>query len=143
LLAKHRVKIRFVIIGIWNTIFGYSVFFGFDTLFARLMSRRYGAYLTAMALSNILAILNAYVFHKHITFGSDVRGRGMIMEFIRFTTTYLATICLSLALMPIFVEIAHLDPKVAAALVILISAVVSYVGHRRFSFSSPGKQVGA
>jgi putative flippase GtrA len=136
LLAKHRVKIRFVIIGIWNTIFGYSVFFGLDTLFVRLMSRRYAAYLAAMALSNVLAILNAYVFHKYITFKSAEKGSSLIIEFLRFCLTYVGTFLLSLVLLPVSVEFFRLTPKLAAALVILACVIISYVGHSKFSFKN-------
>jgi len=139
LLIERNVKVKFVIIGIWNTLFGYAVFFGFDTLLTHLMPTRYVAYLTAMALSNVLSIINAYVFHKYVTFKSEVKGKGIITEFIRFTTTYIIAICLSLALMPVFVEILRLNPKVAAALVMLICVVISYVGHSRFSFPSASK----
>jgi putative flippase GtrA len=139
--ARHVVKLRFLVVGCWNTFFGYAVFFGFDTLFSRLMLHRYIAYLTAMALSNILAITNAYVFHKHITFRSLVKGKPMMMEFLRFCTTYLVAIFLSLGLMPVFVELLHLHPRVSAAIVTVISVLVSYAGHSRFSFASPGKRV--
>lgn len=94
------------------------------------------AYMSAMALSNIIAICNAYIFHKYITFQSSVKGRGMVKEFIKFLTTYLFTIFLNLILLPIFVELLHFSPKIAALLVILICTVISYLGHSRFSFGS-------
>jgi putative flippase GtrA len=134
LLAKHHVKVKFLLVGAWNTVFGYLVFLALDTLFARAFSRRYVAYMTAMVLSNLLAIANAYVFHKYVTFKSDVRGRAIIAELLRFFTTYIFTFCMSLGLLPIFVEILNFGPKIAAALVILACTVISWVGHSRFSF---------
>lgn len=134
--VRHRVKLTFVIIGIWNTVFGYAAFFVLDTLLVRLIGTRYVAYMTAMVLSNIISILNAYVCHKYVTFRSHVKGKGMVSEFIKFSATYVFAICLSLILMPAIVEIVHLDPKIAAALVILITVIVSYIGHSRFSFAS-------
>lgn len=134
LLAKHHVKLKFVLVGAWNTLFGYLVFLALDTLFARAFSRRYAAYMTAMVLSNLLAITNAYIFHKYVTFKSAVRGRAVIAEFVRFFTTYVFTFCMSLVLLPIFVEILDIGPKIAAALVIFVCTVVSWVGHSRFSF---------
>ena len=135
LLAKHHIKVKFVLVGAWNTVFGYLVFLVLDTLFAGAFSRRYVAYMTAMVLSNLLAITNAYIFHKYVTFKSDVRGRAVIAEFLRFFTTYVFTFCMSLALLPIFVEILNIGPKMAAALVIFVCTVVSWVGHSRFSFN--------
>jgi putative flippase GtrA len=135
-VAKHHVKLKFLIVGFWNTIFGYLVFIGFDSLFTPLFSKPYAAYMSAAVLSNILAIINAYIFHKYITFKSEIKGIGVLFEFFRFSTTYLITFCLSLVLLPFFVEITHMTPKIAAAFVILCCTVISYLGHSRFSFRS-------
>jgi putative flippase GtrA len=136
LIAKHQIKVKFVIVGIWNTIFGYLVFVGLDVLFTSLFAKRYMAYLVALLLSNILAIINAYIFHKYVTFQSEVRGKGILVEFARFFSTYIFTIILGLILLPIFVEVLSMDPKIAAAVIIPITTVISYFGHSRFSFNS-------
>jgi putative flippase GtrA len=86
--ARHGVKIRFVLVGGWNTVFGYGVYVALDWLFERLFASRAAAYMSAAVLSNILAILNAYIFHKFITFRSEARGWAMIPEFVRFFSTY-------------------------------------------------------
>ena len=134
LLAKHRVKIKFVLVGIWNTIFGYSVFCLLDALFLNIFATRYIAYMSAMVLGQVIAIINAYIFHKYVTFKSRVRGREMIIEFFRFSMTYAVIFCLNLILLPIFVEIFHITPKISAAILILICTAISYLGHSRFSF---------
>ena len=133
-IKQHEVKIRFLIVGAWNTIFGYLVFIGFDAIFAGLFSKRYAAYMSAAVLSNILAITNAYIFHKYVTFRSTIKGKGIIFEFIRFSTTYLFTFALSLLLLPLVVEIGNLSPKVSGAVLIVLCTGVSYVGHDKFSF---------
>lgn len=136
LKTKHHVKAKFVLVGIWNTIFGYGVFCLFDTLFAWLLSSRSTAYMSAMVLAQILAVINAYIFHKYITFKSEAKGRAIIAEFFRFSATYVVTFCLSLVLLPALVEIGHIHPKIAAAIIILICTIISYLGHSRFSFKT-------
>ena len=131
---EHQVKIRFFFIGIWNTIFGYVAYISLDYLFAMVFQKRYVAYMAAAILSNIIATISAFLFHKHITFQSTVRGKGIIIEFIKFYSTYTVTNILGLALLPVFVEVFKIDPKIAGALLIPIVAVVSYFGHSRFSF---------
>jgi len=121
-------------VGIWNTLFGYALFFALDALFEKIFSPRYVAYMSAMALSNIAAIANAYVFHKYVTFKSTVRGRGILSEFLKFSTTYVVTLCLSLILLPLFVEMLHIPPRVGALFILGICTMVSYLGHSRFSF---------
>jgi putative flippase GtrA len=134
LKTKHQVKAKFVLVGIWNTIFGYSIFCLFDTLFEIAFSQRYIAYMSAMILGRIFAVINAYICHKYITFKSEAKGKAIILEFFRFSTTYVVTFGLSLVLLPALVEIGHIHPKIAAAIIILICTVISYLGHSKFSF---------
>ena len=134
LWLNHQKKIRFLLVGVWNTIFGYLVFVGLDYLFNLFCSPRYVAYMSAAVLANIIAILNAYIFHKFVTFRSPLRGLAMIPEFVRFFSMYLFSFFLGLVLLPVFVELFHLDPKIAGALLIPITVIISYLGHSRFSF---------
>jgi putative flippase GtrA len=134
LWLRHETKWRFLLVGIWNTIFGYIAFVGFDILFTFFFSKRYLAYMSAAILSNILAITNAFIFHKYITFKSRVRGKGIIIEFARFFSTYLFSMILGLILLPFFVEVLGLDPKISGALLLPIGVIISYFGHSRFSF---------
>ena len=131
----HQVKIRFFLIGIWNTIFGYGTYIGLDYLFAMIFQKRYVAYMMAALLSNIIGTTSAFLFHKYITFKSSVKGMGVIGEYFRFYSTYTVTNILGLALLPVFVEVFKIDPKISGALLIPITAIVSYYGHSRFSFA--------
>lgn len=134
LLLNHQIKIRFFFIGVWNTIFGYLAYVGLDFLFDLIFQKRYLAYMMAAIISNIIATISAFLFHKHITFKSTVRGKGVIIEFLKFYSTYAATTILGFALLPFFVEVLKIDPKISGALLIPLVAIFSYFGHTRFSF---------
>lgn len=134
LIVEHQLKAKFVLVGIWNTIFGYCAFCLLDSLLSRLFIARYIAYMSAMVLSQIIAVINAYICHKYITFKSEAKGMAIIAEFFRFAATYVVTFCLSLVLLPAFVEIVHVTPKISAAIIVLMCTVISYLGHSRFSF---------
>jgi putative flippase GtrA len=134
LWQKHQVKIRFFFIGIWNTIFGYLAYISLDYLFALVCQKRYVAYMTAAVLSNIISTISSFLFHKHITFKSTVKGKGVIVEFFKFYSTYTVTNILGLVMLPVFVEVLKIDPKIAGALLIPVVAIISYFGHSRFSF---------
>ncbi len=134
LWLNHETKVRFILIGLWNTMFGYLIFVAFDYLFNLFFSPRYVAYMAAAVLSNIIAITNAYFFHRHFTFKSKTRGQAAFREYLRFCITYIFTFLLSLILLPILVELLDLDPKIAAAIVTLLLTIVSYISHNRFSF---------
>jgi putative flippase GtrA len=135
-VREHRTKIRFLIVGVWNTAFGYGAFLFLYWLFDLFLSPRFMAYMTASIIGNILAVTNAFFFHKYYTFQSPERGGAALKEYFRFVGTYVFTFILSLILLPIFVELACLTPQVAAAVIILICTVFSYIGHSRFSFRS-------
>lgn len=131
---NHQIKVRFVLVGVWNTIFGYLVFVGLDFLFNIFLSPRFVAYMSAAVFSNVIAVTNGYFFHKHFTFKSRTRGMAAFYEYLRFYTTYAFTTIVSFILLPIFVELLNLDPKIAAAIITLILTFVSYIGHNKFSF---------
>lgn len=135
---NNLTKIKFILVGIWNTLVGYGVFWVLDTAFSHLFDKRYVAYMSAMVLSQVVGTVNAFVFHKYVTFNSKASGIHMLYEFFRFCLTYVFTFLLSLVLLPVFVEIFHLIPKVSAAVIIVITAVISYLGHLKFSFRVKG-----
>ncbi|HUN53770.1 MAG TPA: GtrA family protein [Smithella sp.] len=134
LWQEHQIKIRFFFIGVWNTIFGYLAYIGLDYLFTFVFQKRYLAYMTAAVVANIIATISAFIFHKYITFKSTVRGRAVIIEFFKFYSMYTVTNILGLGLLPFFVEVMKIDPKISGALLIPITAIISYFGHSRFSF---------
>lgn len=92
--------------------------------------------MSAAVLANILAIINAFLFHRLFTFRSPVQGLAIIPEFVRFFSVYLFSFFLGLVLLPVFVELLQLDPPIAGALLIPVTAIISYLGHSRFSFSN-------
>ena len=134
LIKKHNTKVKFILVGIWNTFFGYLVFFLLDSFFTNIFTKRYFAYMLAMILGQLIATINAFIFHKYITFKSKVKGWAIIIEYLRFCLTYIVAFSLNVILLPFFVEIFNIQPKISAAFVILICTVISYVGHSRFSF---------
>lgn len=133
-LKRQRKEIRFVVVGLWNTVFGYLVFLLFVELSSRIFSLPQLAYMVGFILANVVAILNAFFFHRFITFRSQVHGLAILTELVKFSSTYLFTFFLSAFLLPVFIEIFHLTTPVAGALVLLVCTVISYLGHSRFSF---------
>jgi GtrA-like protein. len=78
--------------------------------------------------------INAYIFHKYITFKLSVKGKGIILEFTRFFSTYLFSIILGLILLSFFVEMIGIEPKISGAMLMPITVIISYFGHARYSF---------
>jgi putative flippase GtrA len=133
-IQKQQKPIKFLLVGIWNTFFGYGMFCLLDTLFSQVFTARYMTYMSALTFAQILGIMNAYIFHKRITFESSAKGLNMIGEFIRFSLTSAVAFCLNLLLLPVLVELFHIVPKIAALLLVLVVILVSWIGHSKFSF---------
>jgi putative flippase GtrA len=135
IVASHNVKLKFLLVGVWNTVFGYSLFVLLNIFFSSIFKYGFSSYMSAMLTSQVISILNAFLFHKSLTFRSETKGKEMIFEFLRFCLTYVFTFFLSLILLPVFVEFLHLTPILAGAGVVLICTFISYFGHSRFSFN--------
>lgn len=131
---KHQVKIRFLAVGVWNTIFGYLAFFFFESVFSRYVGVGAHSYMAAIVLSNLIAMLMAYSLHRSITFRSTSSGRHLFEEFGRYVLGNYVTVVLSICLLPLFVELIGLMPKVAGLFVTLICMIVSYYAHSRITF---------
>lgn len=134
LLIRHQTKIKFLFVGGWNTLFSFLTFIGLYFLFQKIFAIDYFAYTSAQFIGFVLSVINAYVFHRLITFNSKTRGKEMIMEFIRFCSTYVVLFIIGLIAMPLFVEILKIRPIPASIILNTIVIATSYLGHSLFSF---------
>lgn len=133
---KHQIKIRFLAVGVWNTVFGYLAFFFLESVLSLFLGRGARSYMPAIVMSNFLAMLMAYSLHRRITFKSTTKGIMLLREFSRFVFGNSLTVAISIVLLPIFVEAMSLDPKSAGFLVTIICTVISYFAHSRITFKN-------
>jgi putative flippase GtrA len=123
-----RVKsehVWFVLVGAYNTAFGFAVFAGVHLLFPDLH------YLIVLLVAHVLSVLNAFVAYRRLVF--KVHG-NVLHDLVRFWTVYLAALGVNAAALPLLVDGLGLDVLVAQALVVFVTALMSYVGHKHFSF---------
>jgi putative flippase GtrA len=130
LLADRRI--RFVITGGINTLFGFACFVAYQNT----VGVRWG-YMWALLLAHVTSVLFAFTTHRRLVF--RVTG-SLLRDLWRFESVYLAAIGLNAVLLPLAVEVAHLPVIVAQAFITVVNAVVSWLGHSRFSFR---RRVGA
>ncbi len=117
---------RFLIVGAYNTAFGYLTFV---ILYQTLGDKLH--YLILVVISHIIAVTNAFISQKHLVFRTN---GSVFFEFIRFNITTLGTLLLSLAGMSLLVGQFKTKVLVAQALVTVISVMVSYFAHKNFTF---------
>lgn len=117
---------RYLAVGGWNTLFGIGVY---TLLFELLKGRAH--YLALAVPSNILAVTNAYVCYKLIVF--KTKG-NIIREYLRCYLVYGVSMLFGMAGLWLLVDGFGFYPVWGNILVAGITVIVSYVGHRVFSF---------
>lgn len=129
---------RYVMVGVWNTVFGYSLYALFTAL---LMSRLRFGYLYAAVLSNLIAITVAYFGYKFLVF--KTKGNYWV-EWFRCILVYGSGTLPGLVLLPLLVGGLHygfhLDrsaPYIAGALITGLTVIYTFFGHKHFSFRVP------
>ena len=133
-LIKSKTEIRFLLVGAWNTLFGYSIFLIFLNLFENFFGLERSAYVLGITFSLIFGIVNSFFFHKYFTFRSKEKGKEAFKEFLKFFNSYLLTFILNLVLISFLVELVLLDPVYAAAISIPICVVVTFFLLSNYSF---------
>ena len=129
LLADQRV--RFLMVGGFNTVFGYGLFAGFYYL--GLQHVAYG-YLWSLVLSYAISILVAFVLYRRFVF--KVTGR-VVRDFIGFVGVNGVAIVVNFLALPLLVEVAGFPPLIAQGVILVVTVLISYFGHREVSFRRP------
>ncbi len=127
--------VRYIVVGGFNTVFGYCAFALLTWSFRRLGSY---SYMYAAVLANFIAISVAFLGYKWFVF----RTRGnYLIEWIRCFGVYGTSALIGLAGLPILVTILrHVlhrpeqAPYIAGALLMIVTVVFSFLGHKNFSF---------
>ena len=133
LYTCNKQKIDYLLVGVWNTIFGYVAFAALYFLL-----RGYLHYMILFVISNVLSITNAYLAYKLFVF--KTKGHYW-REYSRFYIVYGGALALNLALLPLVVVTFRLSPVIAQAGLAFITVICSYFGHRNFSFKTPAASV--
>lgn len=126
---------RYLIVGVWNTAFAYGMFALLTALLDRYMP---ASYMAASLLSSVLNITVSFLGYKWFVF----RTRGnYLKEWVRCLMVYSGGIVLGLALLPPTVFLVSFltgnpraAPYIAGALLLGVQVILSFLGHKRFSF---------
>jgi putative flippase GtrA len=125
-LWRDQEKLRFVVVGAWNTVFAYLAFSGLYVLLHRQLH-----YLLIGALAHVLAVINAFICQRSLVFRSRTHW---LAAFLRFNAVQLLVMCLGLVGLAVLVEGFHIHPLLSQLLLIAIAVVVTYVLNRTYAF---------
>jgi putative flippase GtrA len=114
---------RFIFVGVLNTIVGYGAYF--ILIYLNIY------YILALLISSVIGITHSFIWNKKWTFKSkgDVRK-----ESIRFISVYGIAFLINLVILALFVEKFMLNPKIAQVFALGIVTLVSFFGHKHWSF---------
>ena len=119
-------RVRFLAVGGFNTAFGYGVFVLLQFLFGAWIG-----YLGSLFASHLIASSVAFVLHRRLVF--RVKGK-VLLDYVRFQSVYLVSLTINTLLLPVFVELLGWNVYLAQALIVCVTVVASFVGHKFFSF---------
>ena len=134
-LIKSKTEIRFLLVGSWNTLFGYLVFLLFLFLLEKIFNNERQIYSLSLAFSHLISVINSFIFHKVVTFVSKQKGLELVYEFRRFFNSYIITFLLNLSLISIQVELLSLNPRIAGAISLPIVTVVTFFLLSKYAFN--------
>jgi putative flippase GtrA len=127
--------VRYLLVGGFNTIFGYGLFALLNWSFAGLGSY---SYLYAWLLTSLIALTAAFLGYKWLVF--DTQGNYFV-EWIRCLGVYSGSMAFGFFGMAILVPVlrTHLQKPnrasyIAAAILAVFNAIFSFIGHKKFSF---------
>jgi putative flippase GtrA len=126
LYEPHYQPLRYLLVGGWNTLFGALAY---ATLHYFLNQRIH--YLVLLIPANLLAITHAFFCYKYLVFHS---AGNAWKEYFRCYLVYgwIALVCAGI--MALLVNAFHMHPSLANLVCIGIAIIMSYMGHRHFSF---------
>jgi putative flippase GtrA len=126
---------RYLLVGMWNTLFGYACFAFFTAILEKSVPH---SYMLGGVLANIVSITVAFLGYKWFVF--KTKG-NYLREWIRCVGVYSGSILLGLVLLPITVlTIRHNfgyqreAPYIAGALLTGSTVIMSFFGHKHISF---------
>lgn len=129
---------RYLLVGSWNTLFGYGTFALFTALLNPVV--RY-SYIWASLFSSLLNITVAFLGYKWFVF--KTKG-NYLREWARCVAVYGGGIIFGLIALPVVVTIIRRNtrlfteaPYIAGALLTILVVFYSFLGHKKFSFRTP------
>jgi putative flippase GtrA len=126
-------RVAFLIVGMINGIVGFGIFVVCSQTIGRYVDHQFGKVagsLVSVGIMYVLSVLVAFVLHRRFVF--RVRGH-VLRDFVRFWSVYLTALGVNAVALPVLVEVGL--PRIEAqAIIVMFTALLSYFGHRHFSF---------
>ena len=129
---------RYLLVGAWNTLFGYGPYAFFTAILSPIIPH---GYIAASVISSLLNISVSYLGYKWFVF--KTKG-NYLREWIRCVGVYSGGILFGVLALPVLVLVIRRNtrfvtqaPYIAGAILTVFMVVYSFLGHKKFSFRTP------
>lgn len=119
--------IKYLVVGGWNTLFGYLAFL----LVYKYLSEYLPSYVV-IGISYVFSITNAYLCYRYFVFKST---GNWLREYLRFYVVYGGGYVINILLYPIFMSYLMGNHYLVQGLITVILVLFSYFFHSVYSFS--------
>ena len=123
---KPGQLLAFLGAGALNTAFAFGVF-----AVLQLTLAGHVHYLVVLLVAHVVGVLEAFAVYRRGVF--KVQG-NVLQDLARFESVYLVALAVNAALLPLLVEVGGLPVIGSQLLVVLATSLVSFFGHKHFSF---------
>lgn len=118
--------IKYIFVGVINTVIGYITYF---------VCLKIGLiYTVAAIISQIVGSINSYFWNKFFTFKSKSKSK---MEIIRFSIVSALQYLANISIITLLIRLFLLSDELAGLISIGACTVISYLGHKFYSFKKP------
>jgi putative flippase GtrA len=139
-LLPNAKVLRYLLVGVWNTIFGYLLYSGFVLLYSHFLPKHYLPLTVVIASISAkpIGITMAFLCYKHFVFHTH---GNYLREWLRCFAVYGVGMLPELIALPLLTHLflrfalTHRPaPYLAGAVITIFTATLSYFGHKKFSF---------
>lgn len=117
---------RFVLVGLLNTIVGFSVFY-------ILLSLLHVNYSVSLIISHFIGVIHSYLWNKNWTFRVKKNSSAIV---IKFFVLYAAIFVINYIILVLLVEVVGYNKLLAQVISLLLTTIISFVGQRFWSFKT-------
>lgn len=132
LYFKYKEIVNYLIVGGLTTVVSIVSYYVVKQFILRSDTQIYIQISTI--ISWILAVLFAFLTNKKYVFESKKKGKGSVVEMIKFFASRITTLGIEMLCMFIFTKPLHINDKIAKILVQPIIVILNYVFSKLFVF---------
>lgn len=137
LARKHEEKLRFFVVGVWNTAFSVAMLWVLEHVIpydANSILQKQAILTTVW----VIAVTQNFFSFKLLVF----RTKGnWLREYVKMYVTYSVTFLIQSVLVQLISGYFHQTLFVANIPVIFIVTIISYLGHKHFTFRRPASDM--